>query len=411
MKSFTFSFFVGGACVLLVNLVASRMASRESKLTIAPGFHPAAAYMASMLHGMKANSDQEIHFGHVKRPGADMLQLSDQDKASHRARYAVMSSPIPPIPHMKDHVQTRAEIEQSLNSELFHTPAVNTGRIPGKETQITKKSTYQKFPEPKNLVDGIPKDMFQKKARVTSLASDVLSKKGVNVGYRDVAHDVPLGKKDKLEEHGVYTNNRLYQSFDDIAVPLEGIDANGYFVHPDAYNREGYTVNEYWPLQANGHKQAMETKLASSLENYNGIPELKFSPDKPAAVGMGKTGGRNKLPLQLTRKVATSKHAQTSRGLDEAWLAAGSQEPLGVENVVNSVKAAGAMEDGVVDAKEKSEAMANLRNAMMDSHQTVPGHRERWQIARAANPCQEQQPYESYFAYKFRLAHGGTSRC
>mmetsp|Transcript_9103 Transcript_9103/g.20891 ORF Transcript_9103/g.20891 Transcript_9103/m.20891 type:complete len:424 (-) Transcript_9103:101-1372(-) len=414
--AFTSSLVLAGFCLLVLSVMSIRTSSqREARVTIAPGFHPAAAYMASALHNMKADSDQEIHFGHVRRRNIEVRQLSDRKfNAREDARYAILSRPIPPIPHMKEHVQTRAEIEKSFNSDLFHTTSTGKLSTRGSEGKTTEKTTDHNLSGPKNLVHEIPRDMFEMRARVTSLASDVLSKKGVNVGYQEPPQVISKDKKDKLEDHGVYTDNRFYHNLDDVAVPLEGIDANGYGVHPDAHNRDGYTVNEYWPLQANKGSRAMQTKLASTLEDHNGIPELHFSHGKLSAHTSGRAGGSAHTQTQFSRGVKAPRQAQAVKGVDsrdEAWLAAGSQQPLGVENVVNSANAAEAMEDGDVDAKEKSDAMANLRNAMLDSHQSIPGHRERSQIRRPGNPCQEQQPYESYFAYKFRLAHGETSQC
>jgi len=255
----------------------------------------------------------------------------------------------------------------------------------------------------------------------------------------------------------------------DEQVPIGETFGKNFGVQPAPGHPEGFTVNKYWSpvfgARGDGAAPGRPTQLAeidgAEVEDHNGIPELRLesasrhaaqareltarsalssrrpggsvprsraqereeeredeekartTPRQPAMAAQQRESERDSEEQRQHARHAEKTGSADATAEQVAWLAAGSQGPVNAGGGdLDARSAAGSMEDGAVAGDEESDAMATLRAAMADSRQKIPGHREavapapRMSDRRAQLAYdQTQQPYESYYAWKFRIAH------
>jgi len=297
------------------------------------------------------------------------------------------------------------------------------------------------------------------------MLTDHLSYRGVNTGYpEDTVKYVPREGGALMHAGGVNTGEEgAWKGEDhwvDEQVPIAETFSKHFGIQPAPGHPDGFALNKYWAPVFGARvgrgvegRQTQLTELAGAeVEDHNGIPELRLDamePQRRSSLRSSSTSsaqfarspekreqGRESEERAVTTPAMPSTSAQRreaerdaeerSRQVREqkeyspdaeaqktAWLAEGSQGPVNAGGgVLNARSAAGSMEDGAVADVEKSDAMSTLRSAMSDSRQKTPGHREA--VARQPRMTdrqaqaaydKQQQPYESYYAWKFRISH------
>ena len=325
------------------------------------------------------------------------------------------------------------------------------GMLPETKPRPRKKATATGSSAKSAAGRASARDFKAKATQTTKLAlvADGLSPSGVNVGYtEDPVEYVPRKGGTLMYEGGVHTGEEgawegeahpqpgLDNDYLDEQVPIEAMFSGNFGVMPSyagtTRHPEGFTLNKYWsplfgaraPRGPAGRQQQLAQLAGVGVEKQNGIAELRLddtaeAPDKtfyftkngdvreavPSAstVGLGeRRDGPGPRVLQTPR----------AAGHDAARLDEESHGPVfdtvnGGPRTPSARKGASAMEDGGVTGTEKSMAMRTLHAAMADSRQDTPGHMERGSLMTGAeaHALPAQQPYESYYAYKWRIAH------
>ena len=325
------------------------------------------------------------------------------------------------------------------------------GMLPETKPRPRKKATATGSSAKSAAGRASARDFKAKATQTTKLAlvADGLSPSGVNVGYtEDPVEYVPRKGGTLMYEGGVHTGEEgawegeahpqpgLDNDYLDEQVPIEAMFSGNFGVMPSyagtTRHPEGFTLNKYWsplfgaraPRGPAGRQQQLAQLAGVGVEKQNGIAELRLddtaeAPDKtfyftkngdvreavPSAstVGLGeRRDGPGPRVLQTPR----------AAGHDAARLDEESHGPVfdtvnGGPRTPSARKGASAMEDGGVTGTEKSMAMRTLHAAMADSRQDTPGHMERGSLMTGAeaHTLPAQQPYESYYAYKWRIAH------
>ena len=325
------------------------------------------------------------------------------------------------------------------------------GMLPETKPRPRKKATATGSSAKSAAGRASARDFKAKATQTTKLAlvADGLSPSGVNVGYtEDPVEYVPRKGGTLMYEGGVHTGEEgawegeahpqpgLDNDYLDEQVPIEAMFSGNFGVMPSyagtTRHPEGFTLNKYWsplfgaraPRGPAGRQQQLAQLAGVGVDEQNGIAELTLddtaeAPDKtfyftkngdvreavPSAstVGLGeRRDGPGPRVLQTPR----------AAGHDAARLDEESHGPVfdtvnGGPRTPSARKGASAMEDGGVTGTEKSMAMRTLHAAMADSRQDTPGHMERGSLMTGAeaHTLPAQQPYESYYAYKWRIAH------
>ena len=294
------------------------------------------------------------------------------------------------------------------------------------------------------------RDFKAKATQTTKLAlvADGLSPSGVNVGYsEDRVEYVPRKGGALMYEGGVHTGEEgawegeahpqpgLDNDYLDEQVPIEAMFSGNFGVMPSyagtTRHPDGFTVNKYWsplfgaraPRGTAGRQQQLAQLAGVGVDEQNGIAELTLddtaeAPDKTfyftkngdvrEAVSSASTVGVGETRDGPRQRVVQTPRAAGLQVRDAARLDEESNGPVnGGPRMHSARKGASAMEDGGVTGTEKSMAMRTLQAAMADSRQDTPGHVEHGSLMTGAeaHTLPAQQPYESYYAYKWRIAH------
>jgi len=158
--------------------------------------------------------------------------------------------------------------------------------------------------------------------------------------------------------------------------------------------------------EVRSHRLGKSGANMAVVDSGNGIPELhledaKAFEEKESARFTSKAASSEVQASQAARSAARSASQDAERS------AAGRGGRSTVEVHVRPVREE-------IGEDENAEAMQNLRDAMMDQTQAAPGHRDMSAVRRQGRMSQaeaqraydqQQRPTESYYAYKWRLAH------
>ena len=423
-------------CILLLGAGSAPRASELRSISVLPkGIngkqHPAAQFVQQTLKGLTHDADEKLKglnlHHHMRSSG-----VSGKLRRAIPNRKAAIGGDPDGVGGGKydrfDRGQTLADLQQSLSSPLFS--ANNKARtepiVPVAERARIAQLENVKLPGP---LANIPKDMLTAEKAQTTMLTDRLSIKGVHTGYaEDPEVYVPrtggilmnvLGVntgeagawqgEDHWDDEMVGTERALSPEIDDPWIGQAHELSGSIGAQPG--HPQGFTVNKYWApvfgARMNGDHDFRPTQLAqiedAEVEDDNGIPELRLNAARRHSISRSSLRSASPPPsssLLAHTTQASEEHAQEreeqrdialrnqqtrnrtpytqeDKAAAAAWLAAGSQGPVSAGGgLLNARSAAGAMEDGAVSDDEESDAIKTLRDAMTDSRQKQPGHRE-----------------------------------